>query len=182
MTPKHLPRQIDGDRIVLRRFTMADAEPFYKFLRDDDNVRYMFFADEHRTRDGAFGLVEWVVNAYDTDNPACIFVIADKTTGDYIGHIGAQTMKDSTDTEIFYTLLPQHRGKGYMTEAVKTFLSYLFEEGIHTAVAIILPDNIASIRVVERLNAHCAGDFEIHGQPGLRYEIPREIFERWASG
>ena len=181
-TSKHLPQQIEGNRITLRRFTMADAEPFYKFLREDDNVRYMFFTDNQRTKDGAIGLVKWVTGTYDTDDPACILVIADKSTGDYVGHIGAATLKDSTDTEIFYTLLPQHRGKGYMNEAVKTFLGYLFEEGIHTAVAIIVPDNTASIKVMERLHAQFAGDFEIHGQPGLRYEITRAIFERWGSG
>lgn len=179
--PKTLPQQIEADRIVLRRITMADAAPFYEFVRDDDNVRYMFFQDEQRTEEGATGMVEWVVNAYDTDDPVCIFAIADKETGDYLGNLGAQTMEGTSDTEFFYALLPAYRGKGYVTEAVKTFLSYLFGEGLHTAVAIIVPENEASIRVVNRLQAIYIGEVEIHGNPGLRYEVTREIFERWGS-
>ena len=181
MTPKSIPQQIVANRLMLRRLMMADADAFYEFVSVDENVRYMFFEDEQRTQDGSRGMVEWVVNAYDSEEPVCIFAIADKDTGVYLGNLGAQTMEGTSDTEVFYALLPQYRGQGYVTEAVKTFLGYLFGEGIHTAVAIIVPENAASIRVVERLDARFAGECEIHGQAGLRYEIDKTIVERWDS-
>lgn len=178
MIPKKLPTKIEADRVVLRRIRMDDAEPFYSFV-SDESARYMFFTDEQRTQEGATDMVEWVVNAYDTDAPSCIFAIADKKTGDYMGNLGAETMEGTSDTEFFYTLLPQYRGHGYVTEAVRTFLMFLFDEGIQTAVAIIVPDNEVSIHVIARLQAHLVGDYEIHGQRGLRYEINRETVQQW---
>lgn len=179
MTPKKIPEQIDADRLILRRIRMDDAEPFYAFVSNYESAKYMFFEDEQRTKEDARGMVEWVANAYDTDEPTCILAIADKKTGDYMGNLGAQTMEGTTDTEFFYALLPQYRGKGYVTEAVKTFLTFLFDEGIQMAVAIIVPENEASLRVMARLQARLIGDYEIHGQRGLRYEINRETCQQW---
>ena len=127
MTLKKNPEQIEAGRLVLRRIRLDDADPFYEFVSDDESAKYMFFEDEQRTKEGARGMVEWVANAYDTDEPTCILTIADKKTGDYMGNLGAQTMEGTTDTEFFYTLLPQYRGKGYVTEAVRTFLIFLFD-------------------------------------------------------
>lgn len=180
MIPKALPEQIEGERVCLRRITMADAKPFYDFVHDDENVQYMFFTDEQRSKEGATSMVEWVVNAYDTGESICIYAIADVETGEYMGNLGAQTMEGTDDTEFFYSLLPQFRGQGYVTEAVRLFLRFLFDEGIQMAVAIIIPENKTSIQVVERLKARFAGDCLIHGNQGLRYEIDQAIVQEWA--
>jgi len=179
MIPKSLPQTIAAETCALRRLTMADAEPFYRFVSDDDSVQYMFFEDEQRTKDGARGMVEWVVNAYDTDESVCIFAIADKATGEYMGNLGAQTIKDTDETEFFYALLPQFRGQGHVTSAVKAFLRFMFDKGIQLAVAFIVPENSASIRVVNRLNARFAGEAELHGTPAVRYDIDRTIVKSW---
>jgi len=180
MTPKTLPETIEAETCMLRRIRLDDAEPFYRFVSDDDSVQYMFFEDEQRTEEGSRGMIEWVVNAYDTDEPVCIFAIADKDTGEYMGNLGAQTMKGTDDTEFFYALLPDYRGQGYVTDAVRAFVSYLFDEGITLAVAIIVPENEASKRVVKRLGARFAGECVIHGNDGLRYEIDRAIVDTWS--
>lgn len=180
MTPKTLPKTIEAQSCVLRRIRMDDADPFYRFVSDDESVQYMFFEDEQRTREGSKGMIEWVINAYETDDPVCIFAIADKDTGDYMGNLGAQTMKGTEDTEFFYALLPEYRGKGYVTDAVRTFVRWLFDEGIKLAVAIIVPENDASQQVMKRLNARFAGECLIHGNAGLRYEVDRAIVDTWA--
>ncbi len=179
MTPKTLPQTIDAKKSTLRHLTESDAEPFYRFVSNDDNVRYMFFEEEQRTVEGAKGMIEWVVNAYESDDPVCIYAIADKATGAYMGNLGAQTMEGTDDTEFFYALLPEYRGQGYVTDAVKAFVTYLFDEGIQLAVAIIVPENDASTQVVNRLGARFAGDCLIHGNAGLRYEIDRPLMETW---
>lgn len=181
MQPKTIPERINSKRLILRRIQPEDTQPFYNFLRDDDNVRFMFFTDEQRTFEGAKSMIDWTINSYDSDEPVCIFAIADKVTGDYMGNLGAQPMEGTSDTEFFYTLLPKYRGQGYVTEALEVFLSFLFEEGIQQAVAIIVPGNDASIRVVNHFNARFAGEVEIHGNAGLRYEIDHAIFQEWKS-
>lgn len=179
MIPNTLPHVINAEKSMLRRITMDDAQPFYRFVHDDENVRYMFFEDEQRTVEGSKAMIQWVVDAYDSDNPVCIYAIADNMTGDYLGNLGAQTMEGTDDTEIFYALLPEHRGKGIVTDAVRTFVKYLFDEGIQLAVAIIVPENVPSIQVVNRLDARFAEECLIHGKAGLRYEIDKAIVKSW---
>ena len=176
MIPKHIPQCIDGQLCMLRRIRMDDVTPFYRYVSDDESVQYMFFEDAQRTAEGARGLVEAVCVSYDTDEPACILAIADPETGEYMGNLGAQSIANN-QTEIFYALLPEYRGKGYVTDAVKTFVQWLFAEGVPSVVAFIIPANVASLRVMQRLNAMLIGDAELHGHPALRYDITPNMLD-----
>lgn len=181
MQPKVLPERIVSKRILLRRIQVGDTLPFYEFLRDEDNVRYMFYSEEQRTLEGAKMLVDETIASYDTPDPACSFAIADFARGDYLGHIGAQAFQNTSDMEIFYTLLPQYRGQGYVTEALEAFLDYLFADGTMRVVAIIMPENVSSRRVINRFGAECAGEIVVHGKIALRYGLDRETFEQWKT-
>jgi ribosomal-protein-alanine N-acetyltransferase len=47
--------------------------------------------------------------------------------------------------------LPEHNGKGYITEAIKAVVIYGFEQmNLHSIEAIIDPDNSASERVLQK--------------------------------
>jgi RimJ/RimL family protein N-acetyltransferase len=48
------------------------------------------------------------------------FGIFDRETGELFGTAGAGRHDDLNEPEIFYQLLPQFRGNGYATEAVKS--------------------------------------------------------------
>lgn len=52
-----------------------------------------------------------------------------------------------------YKMAGTMAGKGYMTEALEASIRYMFEElGMHRIEANIMPENIGSIRVVQKLN------------------------------
>lgn len=179
MLPKKLPHTIHANYSVLRRLKIEDIDPFHRFVSNDNNVQYMFFEDEQRTYDGAKAMIEWTINSYETDTPVWIFAIADKTTDEYLGNVGAQVMEGTTDIEFFYTLLPEHHGQGYVDDALRAFLTYLFKGGIETAVAIIVPENQASIKVAERLKARFIGHVKVNGNSGIRYEIDKDTSLHW---
>jgi [ribosomal protein S5]-alanine N-acetyltransferase len=180
MMIKAIPAKIEAERIDLRCLRLADVEPFYEFVHDE-SAKYLYFTDEQRTRDGARELVESVIDSYDTDSPSSIFAISDKETGDFVGHVGATSIENTNDLELFYALLPKYRGKGYVTDAVRTFIAFLLDSDIETVVAIIELENEASIAVMTRLHARFAGECEIHGNLGHRYEFYREITQLWSS-
>ena len=66
------------------------------------------------------------------DNADCLFI----------------TVDGIEELEIGYSLMPEHRGKGYALEAAKTCKDYAFENNLSDAlISIIHIDNKASERV-----------------------------------
>jgi ribosomal-protein-alanine N-acetyltransferase len=56
--------------------------------------------------------------------------------------------------------LPEYHNKGYVTEAIKTILTFGFDVlHLHTVTAIIDPDNFASARVLEKNGFRKEGHF-----------------------
>ena len=57
-----------------------------------------------------------------------------------------------------YHLDKEHTGKGYMTEALKSAMAFVFDEyNMHRIEAFILPENEPSLNLVRRLGFHYEG-------------------------
>lgn len=57
------------------------------------------------------------------------------------------------EVELGYGLLPGHRGRGYMTEALREGVRWAFgQPGVEAVTAEIERENLASVRVVQRLD------------------------------
>ena len=74
-----------------------------------------------------------------------------------IGHIGfhgppgANARRVVDAVEVGYTVFPEHRRRGYATEAVQAMLGYARERGVHRFLASVAPENEPSLRLVRRL-------------------------------
>jgi ribosomal-protein-alanine N-acetyltransferase len=74
-----------------------------------------------------------------------------------IGHVGfhgppgRNARHEPKAVEVGYTIFPDHRGRGYATEAVRALLGWARREGIDHFIASIAPDNAASIALAQRL-------------------------------
>ena len=77
--------------------------------------------------------------------------------GEMIGHIGfhgppgVNARREQDAVEVGYTVFPDHRRRGYATEAVRALLDYAREHGIHRFVASVGPGNEPSLRLVRAL-------------------------------
>ena len=84
-----------------------------------------------------------------------------KTTEDIlIGTIGLfQVIRGPRESALLgYSLDQKHNGKGYTTEATKLVVNYAFEIlNLHRIEAGVMPDNIGSIRVLEKAGFHKEG-------------------------
>lgn len=80
--------------------------------------------------------------------------------GQLIGDIGLHFLEDDAQMEIGYTLAPEHQGQGFATEAVKAVLDFIFVNlGKHRVTASVDPENISSIRLLEKLGFRREGHF-----------------------
>jgi RimJ/RimL family protein N-acetyltransferase len=78
-------------------------------------------------------------------------------TRELIGHVGfhgppgINSLKAPDAVEVGYTIFPEHRRKGYATEAVVGLLDWARAQGIHRFVASVGPGNEPSLAIVRRL-------------------------------
>jgi RimJ/RimL family protein N-acetyltransferase len=74
-----------------------------------------------------------------------------------IGHIGfhgppgVNSRRDSDAVEVGYTIFPEHRRRGYATEAVRALVAAAETQGIRRFVASVGPANEPSLAIVRRL-------------------------------
>ncbi len=77
-----------------------------------------------------------------------------------LGDVGIHFI-DEHQVEIGYVFNPVHQGKGYATEAMRTVVNYLFTVmGKHRITASVDPDNVQSIKLLEKLKMRKEAHFK----------------------
>jgi [ribosomal protein S5]-alanine N-acetyltransferase len=143
---------IETERLVLRPFAYEDMPDYKAFFTDPDVQRYLggipIPMDAKSER-------QWVDNI----NGRCLkaklvftWCIELKETGRVIGRcdLGGFVLKSMAD--IAYYLSKDYWNKGFISEAVNAVICFGFERlGLHRIQATVMPENEASIRVLEKV-------------------------------
>ncbi|MBN1682740.1 GNAT family N-acetyltransferase [Candidatus Bathyarchaeota archaeon] len=94
-------------------------------------------------------------------------------------------LKEDNSLNIGYRVIPSARNKGYCSDAVKTFVNYVFKNKVALKItAGVHPDNVASRKILEKTGFKMIGfdnnSVEINGVlvKGALYEI---MLEDWQN-
>lgn len=91
------------------------------------------------------------------------FLICSQTSDDdpeRVGVVAFTYTRGTTSGSLMYWIAPEHRGEGYVTEALELFLDYAFREvGFHKVFARTIVTNDASIATLESLGFEREGQF-----------------------
>ena len=154
--------QAETKRLVLRTLTPDDAPLLSGFVRKNR----IFFAAWEPDREAEFFLEETQRKTIEDDNEAfqqkriLKMYLFPKGENRIIGQIGATNIVYGPFLSCFlgYKMDEIEQGKGYMSEALGTFVEVLFRDyGLHRIEANIMPQNERSIRLVRHLG------FELEG-------------------
>jgi RimJ/RimL family protein N-acetyltransferase len=148
-------------RLVIRRFTAADAAPFARYRSIPEVARYQSWSAPYPLEQ-ARAFVGWLEDGH-PDDPGEWFqlAIARREEPDrLIGDCGFRARGDEPAiADVGFTLEPAAQGHGYATEAVGELLRYLFEDrGKHKVCADCDTRNDASWRLLERLGFQREGE------------------------
>jgi [ribosomal protein S5]-alanine N-acetyltransferase len=95
-----------------------------------------------------------------------------------IGDLGFGGKSNNDTLELGYEILPSYRNEGYGTEAVEALVDFAFRQLAAQKIIAHTPiDNIASIRIVEKLGMENAGKIPPTDTPELevyRWELTLE--------
>jgi [ribosomal protein S5]-alanine N-acetyltransferase len=90
-----------------------------------------------------------------------VWFVIEKETGRIIGDIGFKGKPVDQTVEIGYGIIPSAQGLGYATEAVNGIIDWALSTNlVSNVVAECLDDNIASVKVLEKLGFDRTGTDE----------------------
>lgn len=149
---------ITTERLVLRPIESDDAEDLAERRCDPTTAKFQGWTVPF-SLEKARALVEGCVAA-GGPSPGNWYqaVVVEQATQRTVGDVAVHLSDNAKTAEIGYTLHSWSRGKGYATEAAAALCRYLVRElAVHRIEATTHPDNVASIRVLERLGFQAEG-------------------------
>jgi ribosomal-protein-alanine N-acetyltransferase len=150
------------ERLVLRPFTLDDFRAFASFDAEPEVIR--FLARQRRTRGETIIALRHVIHTTTTCGHGTYAIIL---AGAVIGWVGLKPLPLLDDRfEILYGLGRNHWGKGYAREAAAALMEAGFRAGLSQIVAVVHPDNLRSIRVLEALGMTFEGEIDYPGVEG----------------
>jgi [ribosomal protein S5]-alanine N-acetyltransferase len=104
-----------------------------------------------------------------------LWAAEERATGELVGEVGLQLLEGrGPEVEIGWAVSAAGRGRGLAHEASARWLQAGFEElGLERIVAVVLPGNVASRRLSERLGMHEEGVRHVYGHEHVVYAIDR---------
>lgn len=140
---------VQTERLILRRFTPADAEQFAAYRSDPAVARFQSW-DAPVPLEEARQTVERFAEG-DPEEPGW-FQYAVDLDGVLIGDLGLNLSENLMQADLGFTLATPYQGQGYASEAVRGLLHHLFvDRELHRVSAEADARNTASVRLLERV-------------------------------
>jgi [ribosomal protein S5]-alanine N-acetyltransferase len=162
--------RIETHRLILRPFEPADVEAAFGWFGDPVVMRFTVTGpdksiEETRTRltyfenhQQAHGFSKWV--------------ILDAASGVAIGDSGLLVLPECGWIDLGFRLSQSHWGRGLATEVASAWVRAAFDESrIHRLGAFVHPENVDSIRVLEKLGFHAERRDTVMGMESIVFSL-----------
>lgn len=161
-------KEIETDRLLLRRFTKADAQAVYDNYASDELATKYLTWPSHQDVSVTEAILDTWVEGYGDLSQYKWAITLKRNPSEALGDITASIPHDFDKIdacEIGYVLSPKHWGQGYMSEAMKAVTKYLLKEaGFNRVIARHDVANPASGKVMQKAGLQFEG---IHRQGSL---------------
>jgi RimJ/RimL family protein N-acetyltransferase len=141
---------IETERLRLEPFQESDGDALYVMESDAEVKRYAGGVLTRQQSDKM--LKRFIASVRDTGfGPVAI---KERATDRIVGLCGFYENSELQEVEIFYGLARDAWGQGYATEAARALalaLAGIQQQGLATIVAPVHPQNVRSIRVLEKI-------------------------------
>jgi RimJ/RimL family protein N-acetyltransferase len=160
------------ERLALRGWRDEDLEPFVALCADPAVMRWVGAGapQDRREAEAAFVHVRdhWARHGFG------LWAAEERESGELLGFVGLARLPDgSGDVEVGWRLRPDAWGRGLATEGALAARDHAFGElGLSRLVALVHPENEASLRVIDKLGMSLERQrTSRHGTPVLVYAL-----------
>lgn len=146
-----MPVIVETPRLLLRPLVPGDLDDLARLYADPEVRRYFpdGTLDQEQTRDE----LEWFVNGDNPGYPDCgLWATIERQSGAFIGRCGLLRWEidGREETEIAYMIAPKFWRRGFGGEVANALVRHGFDRlGFKRLIALIHPDNLASMRTAE---------------------------------
>lgn len=179
--------EIYTERLFLRELGPRDAAEIF-LLRSDERVLEYLDRQPSQNIIEAGKFIEKIVTSINNDE--CIYwALSLKNHSRLIGTICLWNFSpDNTKADLGYELLPEHQGKGYITEAIRAVLHYGFNNlQLSVIDAEVDPQNIKSVKLLNkfrfRLTVNPGENIDNEGNviPTVIYSLERDFYNNYSD-
>ena len=142
---------LETKRLILRPFDLQDVEPAYQMNLDREVSRYTGDGGVQSREEIRRRIEEGVLSDYRKYGFGRLAVV-DKVTHQFLGFCGLKYLPEMDEVDIGFRFLKAYWGKGLATESGKAVIQHgFFDLKLQRIIGLVLPDNIKSIRVLQKL-------------------------------
>ncbi|MFP3833340.1 GNAT family N-acetyltransferase [Chryseobacterium sp. SIMBA_028] len=163
---------LETDRFLLRELTVDDAMSFYELNKNSKVIQY--------TGDRSFESVEEAVtflrNYKDYgENGYGRWAVIDKSNNEFLGWCGLKYDSSKDETDLGFRFFEKFWNRGVATESAIACLKYgLGQLKLKKIVGRAMSENIASIKVLQKLGFTFDKEFDFDGYKGVIYTIEKK--------
>jgi RimJ/RimL family protein N-acetyltransferase len=143
------------ERLILRPPAREDFDGWAAFSAEPETMQFLGGPVE---RPAAWRSICAMTGAW-TISGFSMFSLIDRASGRWVGRAGPWQPEGWPGTEVGWGVLREFAGRGYAREAAVESIDFAFDKlGWSDVIHCIAPDNVASIRLAERLGSKHRGE------------------------
>ena len=152
--------ELVSERLIIRRFELADAAPLAAYRSDAEVARYQAWECPYSLSEAE----KFVASLRDLvpGTPGTWFQFAVRLvpSGTLIGDVALRTVRsDPRQAELGFTFAGSYQGQGYATEAVRRVVAYAFDRlAMHRVFSLTDTRNLRAKHLLERLGFRREGE------------------------
>ena len=150
-------KTLETERLILRKFTMADAEAMYfNWASDEDVTKYLTWPHHESIDTTRHVLEDWISHYQNDDYYQWAIVL--KKTKEPIGSISiVESNEEVSMVEVGYCIGKQWWHQGYTSEALEAVIRFLFAE-------------VCANRIQAKHDIHNPDSGKVMAKCGMQYE------------
>ncbi len=150
-------KTLETDRLEIRKLEVDDARFMLDLLNQPSFIRFIGDRGVKTLEDASTYIQERAFAAYEK-NGFGPFAVELKTDGRVIGIVSLLDRDELDHVDIGFAFLPDSWRQGFATEATSAVMDFAFQDlGLEKIIAITQPDNIASIKTLDKMGLSFAG-------------------------
>lgn len=163
-----MPLPLETARLRLRPASPDDLETWHAISRDAEQA---WFGEARSTLEDARAGLEREARRQERHGFS-LWAVELRQAVEMIGVTGLRHLADGPEIEVGYRFLERCWGNGYATEAARAAIAFGLDElRLERIVAVTLPGNRASRRVLEKCGLSFVGVMHVYGYAHVKYAI-----------
>lgn len=157
-------KTLETDRLIIRKLEFGDAAFMLDLLNQPSFHQFIGDRGVRSLEDARTYINDRALAAYEK-NGFGPFAVELKTGGRVIGIVSLLDRGELDDVDVGFAFLPDSWRRGFASEATSAVIDFAFSElGLGRIIAITQPDNIASIKTLEKLGLAFEGVTRLAGE------------------